>query len=167
METVIHETKHDVRLTVFGEAMVSRLVGDAWLKCHFTVIVVSTLISVMGNGYANQRVFQHFEDVEKIKYLNWCKFLLDCLVNVHAKWIPNKYQPFTGPIVFMTVFYVDRDAHLARVIQRTVPSVRGWTSKLLREREFLEIRAGGFGRVWLRFIRVMIVVCTGRRRPNR
>lgn len=131
---------------MIGDAMVSRLEGDLWFKRHFAVLVVSTLFSVMGNGYANQRVFQHFEDVDKIKDLNWCKFLLDCLVEAHAKWIQKKDRAFTGPLVFLTVFYVDRVAHLAREIPRTVPSVCGWTTKLLNEREFSEIRAGGFGR---------------------
>nr|GMC68132.1 uncharacterized protein LOC109190399 [Ipomoea batatas] len=57
----------------------------------------------MGNGYAYQLIFNHFEDVEKIKDLNWCRFLLECLVDTHGKWIHKQNQPFTGPLLFLTV----------------------------------------------------------------
>nr|GMC88985.1 uncharacterized protein LOC109168900 [Ipomoea batatas] len=46
----------------------------------------------------------------------------------------------------LQLFYVDRVIHFARPIPRLFPAFRGWSKELLNQREFSEIRFGGFGR---------------------
>nr|GLL19781.1 uncharacterized protein LOC109189836 [Ipomoea trifida] len=94
---------HDITLGMIGRKFGDHLQGDIWFKRHFAILVVSTLCTTMGNGYAYQLIFNHFEDVEKIKDLNWCRFLLECLVDIHGKWIHKQNQPFTGLLLFLTV----------------------------------------------------------------
>ncbi|VFQ80899.1 unnamed protein product, partial [Cuscuta campestris] len=43
------------------------------------------------------------------------------------------------------VFYVDRVVLYRRDVERMSPAFLGWTSKILRDRENNEVRAGGFG----------------------
>ncbi|VFQ96442.1 unnamed protein product [Cuscuta campestris] len=43
------------------------------------------------------------------------------------------------------VFYIDRVVLYSRDVERMLPAFLGWTSKILRDREKKEVRAGGFG----------------------
>nr|GLL39556.1 uncharacterized protein LOC109168900 [Ipomoea trifida] len=141
-----NKVKHDVTLAMIATKVRSLLEGDVWFKRHFAVLVVSVLGGTMKNGYANQLVFHHFEDVDEIKNLNWCKFVLECLVERHAQWVNNLDKQFSGPIVFLLLLYVDRVVHSDRVVPRLVPSLRGWSSRHLKARQLSEIRSGGVGR---------------------
>nr|GMD39206.1 uncharacterized protein LOC109191529 [Ipomoea batatas] len=138
--------KHDITPAMIATKVRSLLEGDVWFKRHFAVLVVSVLGGTMTNGYANQLIFHHFEDVDGIKNLNWCKFILESLVERHAQWVHNPDKQFSGPIVFLLLHYVDRVVHSDRVVPRLVPSLRGWSSRHLKARQLSEIRAGGFGR---------------------
>nr|GMC78947.1 uncharacterized protein LOC109150412 [Ipomoea batatas] len=123
------KVKHDITPNMISKKMESLLDRGGWFRHHFTTLMVSTLIRCMNNGYAYQNIFDDWEVVENIKDLNWCRFVLDSLVETRALWM----------------FYVDRVARLGGPVPRAVPAFRGWTSKLLRAREFIEIQSGGFG----------------------
>nr|GMD55790.1 hypothetical protein DM860_007366 [Ipomoea batatas] len=47
--------------------------------------------------------------------------------------------------LYSDVFYVDRVVVFTRDILRQIPSFVGWTAQLIKEREVVEIQAGGFG----------------------
>ncbi|XP_031114068.1 uncharacterized protein LOC116017598 [Ipomoea triloba] len=96
-----NKEKHDITPAMIATKVRSLLEGDVWFKRHFAVLVVSVLGGTMTNGYANQSVFHHFEDVDGIKNLNWCKFILESLVERHAQWVHNPDKQFSGPIVFL------------------------------------------------------------------
>nr|GMC75042.1 uncharacterized protein LOC109155335 [Ipomoea batatas] len=128
-----------------GRVTITKRDGCEWFKRHFTTLMVTTLIECMNNGYAYQMITNEFEEVEKIGELNWCKFLLDSLVETRAAWLKYPRQRYIGPILFLTVFYVDRVSFGARSVARSVPAIFGWTRKLLCGREFAKIRGGGFG----------------------
>nr|GMC54007.1 uncharacterized protein LOC109171666 [Ipomoea batatas] len=138
-------TSHEITPKMIALEMASLTDGCEWFKRHFTTLMVTTLIECMNNGYAYQMITDEFEEVEKIGELNWCKFLLDSLVETRAAWLKNPRQRYIGPILFLTVFYVDRVSFGARSVARSVPAISGWTRKLLCGREFAEIRGGGFG----------------------
>nr|GMD54674.1 uncharacterized protein LOC109189836 [Ipomoea batatas] len=133
------KVKHGITPTMISKKMESLLDGGGWFRHHFTTLMVSTLIRCMNNGYAYQNIFDDLEVVENIKDLNWCRFVLDSLVETRALWVQDQKQRYIGPLLFLTV------ARLGGPVPRAVPAFRGWTSKLLRAREFIEIRSGGFG----------------------
>lgn len=66
---------------------------------------MSTLIASVSNGYANQKIVHMFHDVDRIKDLDWCGYLLRSLVTTHRGWAVNKTRKFTGPLLFLTVSY--------------------------------------------------------------
>ncbi|XP_019196010.1 PREDICTED: uncharacterized protein LOC109189836 [Ipomoea nil] len=131
--------RYDVKPMEVAQWIRDDLEGGDWFKRHFMVLVISSLISCMNNGYCNQMVFHHLDDVSAIGSLNWCRFVIEELLSTHALWRVANDHRFTGPIFFLIV------RHGPRVVPRAIPAFRGWTSKFLRERELSEIRAGGFG----------------------
>nr|GMC63245.1 uncharacterized protein LOC109191529 [Ipomoea batatas] len=76
-------------------------------------------------------IFHHLVDVDQIKQLNWCDYVLWSLMQSQLTW----------------GFYVDRVVLYTRNIPRKIRSLIGWTSQLIKDREVAEIQAGGFGRV--------------------
>nr|GMD37751.1 uncharacterized protein LOC109174777 [Ipomoea batatas] len=59
--------------------------------------------------------------------------------------LDDRMQCFTGPLLSLMMFYIDRVVVGDCVILRGIPAFVGWTSKLLREQEVAKIRGGGFG----------------------
>nr|GLL19511.1 uncharacterized protein LOC109157732 isoform X2 [Ipomoea trifida] len=116
-----------------------------WFRRHFSVIVVSTLIASVSNGYANQKTVPMFRDVERIKDIDWCTYLLRSLVDTHGRWSQGGTRKFTGPLLFLTLLYVDRVVVGPRDVPRTILTLEGWTSDLLKAREAREITEQGFG----------------------
>ncbi|CAH9095204.1 unnamed protein product, partial [Cuscuta europaea] len=43
------------------------------------------------------------------------------------------------------MFYVDRVVLYKRKVPRMCPTIKGWTTRLLRDRENDEVKSGGFG----------------------
>nr|GMC95877.1 uncharacterized protein LOC109193148 isoform X2 [Ipomoea batatas] len=130
------KSRHQVTPATISSAMVVSLVdGGLWFRRHFSMLVLSTLVACMRNGYANQMYFHHFDDVKRIRDLNWCKLLVDSLVETQAAWKSGSHKCFVGPAEFVALFYVDHVLHSPRPVPR-----------LLQERELSEIRLGGFGR---------------------
>lgn len=77
--------------------------GGEWFKRHFCVAVATVFIEGTQSGYANQQFLHQLEDVERIRELDWCGYLLKRLVKTHHDWVDDKMQRFTGPILFLTV----------------------------------------------------------------
>nr|GLL39698.1 uncharacterized protein LOC109155623 isoform X3 [Ipomoea trifida] len=99
----------------------------------------------VSNGYVNQQIVHMFGDVNKIKDLDWCGYLLHSLVAACEFWVEDKSRKFTGPLMFLTLLYVDRLVVGARDIPRSIPVLDGWTTELLKTREAREVVAQGFG----------------------
>ncbi|KAG6436777.1 hypothetical protein SASPL_101679 [Salvia splendens] len=60
----------------------------------------------------------------------------DGLLDAHKTWARNKDKPFTGPISFLVPCYVDRIVLRSRPVTQTFPTIKGWTSTLIHEREY-------------------------------
>ncbi|XP_019161119.1 PREDICTED: uncharacterized protein LOC109157732 isoform X2 [Ipomoea nil] len=119
--------------------------GGVWFKRHFCLVVASTLVASTPNGYANQKTVHMFKDVRMIKDLDWCGYLLSSLVNTHDSWSQNTARKFTGPLLFLTLLYVDRVEVGERNVPRANPASHGWTKRALDAWEQQEVDAGGFG----------------------
>ncbi|KAG6401026.1 hypothetical protein SASPL_137871 [Salvia splendens] len=96
-------------------------------------------------GYVRPRIVDILGDLQKVKKHNWCKYLLDNLLRTHGLWKNNKSKVFSGPVVFLVSFYVDRVVHCRRCVARAIPRIKGWTTELLKEREEVEMKEADFG----------------------
>lgn len=77
--------------------------GGEWFRRHFSVIVVTTIIASVSNGYANQKTVHMFHDFDRIKDLDWCTYLLRSLVDTRGSWSQDAPRKYTGPLLFLTV----------------------------------------------------------------
>lgn len=77
--------------------------GGVWFQRHFCIVVVTSLVASVSNGYVNQQIVHMFRDVNKIKDLDWCGYLLRSLVAAHGFWKQDKTSKVTGPLTFLTV----------------------------------------------------------------
>ncbi|GER32359.1 E3 ubiquitin-protein ligase, partial [Striga asiatica] len=137
--------KKKILPTDVSAQMLSNKDGGLWFIRHFLVLLTSCLIETSGTGYILPQIMSHFSNTSAARHLNWCDYVLECLVNHHLTWAKNKKKSFNGPIFFLMMFYVDRVVIYKRIVPRGLPLVRGWTNKLLRDRQKTEIRSGGFG----------------------
>ncbi|XP_031119232.1 uncharacterized protein LOC116022603 [Ipomoea triloba] len=119
--------------------------GGEWFRRHLSVVVVSTLIASVSNGYANQKTVHMFRDVDRITDLDWCGYLLRSLVVAHGHWTQDRTRKFMGPLLFLILLYADRVVVGGRDVPRSIPTLNGWTTELLKAREAREITAQGFG----------------------
>nr|GMD42261.1 uncharacterized protein LOC109154771 [Ipomoea batatas]GMD46929.1 uncharacterized protein LOC109154771 [Ipomoea batatas] len=131
--------------TKLCKAMVACKDGGEWFKRHLAILVSIMFVESNLAGYVNTNLIKNFEDVTKIGDLNWCEYIRRTLVSSKVAWTQKTAQKFIGPIIFLTIFYVDRVVLYSRPLPRQLPAIIGWTTKLLNQREKNEISSGGFG----------------------
>nr|GMD86536.1 uncharacterized protein LOC109155364 [Ipomoea batatas] len=141
----LRQPKGKVMIMAFCNELLTHNNGGMWFRRHFSVVVVSTLIESEHNGYVNQKIVHIFGDTDKITELDWCVYLLKCLVSSHEDWTMFRRLKYTGPILFLMLLYANRVVVGRQDNTRVRPVLKGWTSKLLKQREAREISAGGFG----------------------
>ncbi|RAL38221.1 hypothetical protein DM860_017426 [Cuscuta australis] len=127
------------------EKMLECTEGGEWFVRHFVTLIVSVLVDSTSHGYVNALVMDNLRDVGRVPRLDWCQYVLDKLIENKLKWEKNKKQLFSGPLLFILVFYVDRVSDFSRTVPRTYPAVLAWSGKELRKRENSEVIEGGFG----------------------
>lgn len=131
--------------TLVSERMIAEIDGGTWFKRLFLMLMATCLIEGSSNSYVQPKLLINFEDLTTIKDLNWCNYVIKVLIEQKGNWAKNKNNHFLGPISFLVAFYVDRVIIGLRKVPKKFPTVQSWSSKLLRERESLEISKGCFG----------------------
>ncbi|CAA0843300.1 Unknown protein [Striga hermonthica] len=82
--------------------------SDDWFKRHFVVLVVTCLFESSQNGVANLRTVHLLDDLSNVSKMNWCAYMIRCLVGAKKSWNANqKRKNFTGPLLFLTVSAFD------------------------------------------------------------
>ncbi|CAA0841097.1 Unknown protein [Striga hermonthica] len=121
--------------------------SDDRFKRHFVVLVVTCLFESSQNAVANLRTIHLLDDLSNVSKMNWCAYLIRCLVGAKKSWNANqKRKNFTGPLLFLTLFYVDKVVLSIRTVAGSLPIFKSWNNGLLKARERDEIAAGAFGR---------------------
>ncbi|CAH1413954.1 unnamed protein product [Lactuca virosa] len=85
---------------------------------------------------------------KKNRYQNidWCSYVLDCLVRTKNSYIPYSYTSFfVGPSAFLVLFYADNIHSEALTVTRKRPTICYWSSEKIRYRETFEQEKGRFG----------------------
>ncbi|CAA0822892.1 Unknown protein [Striga hermonthica] len=77
--------------------------ADDWFKRHFIVLMVSCLFESCPNGMANFRLVHMLEDLSTVANMNWCSYMIRCLVDSKRSWEANGKRKYTGPLLFLTV----------------------------------------------------------------
>ncbi|KAH6827467.1 hypothetical protein C2S53_002504 [Perilla frutescens var. hirtella] len=120
--------------------------GGLWFKRQFLVLLTCCLIESLGNSYVSPQILDFFEDINNVVNLNWCGYVIKCLIDHTMVWKNNKLKHYTGPTLFITLLYVDRVVLGYRTVQRSSPAIIEWKKKMLVKRQNMEIERGGFGK---------------------
>lgn len=145
MEKKLGRTDLLITPTKLNKAMVACKDGGEWFKRHLAILIATMFVESNLSGYVNTNLIKNFEDVTEIGDLNWCEYIRRTLVTSKVAWTKKTAQKFIGPIIFLTIFYIDRVVLYSRPIPRQLPALNGWTTLLLNQREKNEISSGGFG----------------------
>ncbi|XP_020250941.1 uncharacterized protein LOC109828330, partial [Asparagus officinalis] len=121
---------------------------NLFFKLNFLVLVHNIMIQSFSNPYVNQRILVLGENVDQCCSYNWCSFLIDSMIESQHKWkVDPTKQFYTGPLVFLILFYADRVLFKGRrLVERTTPTFIGWTDWALKERQSEEISTNSFGK---------------------
>ncbi|CAA0830092.1 Unknown protein [Striga hermonthica] len=120
---------------------------DDRFKRNFIVLIVTRLFESTSNGMANLRMIHLLDDLSSVVKMNWCSYLILCPLGTKKSWNDNRRRKnFTGPLLFLTLFYVDKVVLSIRTVARTFSIFKAWNDDLLKDRERAEILTGAFGR---------------------
>ncbi|KAH6808261.1 hypothetical protein C2S51_029369 [Perilla frutescens var. frutescens] len=119
--------------------------GGEVFRRHFVVLVIVCLIETSSNGYIAPQILGCLGDLTRVKEFDWCIYVIKSLVEHKIMWEKNKKKNFSGPLLFLTAFYVDRVVLYSRTVVREFPTIKNWTHLLMKNIENAEIKSGGFG----------------------
>ncbi|GKA36949.1 hypothetical protein Tco_0723514 [Tanacetum coccineum] len=121
-------------------------VADMNFKLNFIVLFTSVMGSVKPKGICDLNVLNKISRKTELEKINWCKYVWRCLKTYKDGWKRDKSKSyFLGPITYLTMMYVDGTVCNELNVGRKIPPTSFWTAELLKEREYEEIKAGGFG----------------------
>ncbi|XP_019194739.1 PREDICTED: uncharacterized protein LOC109188549 [Ipomoea nil] len=145
-KNIVAEKLSSVKYSETVRAMLACTDGGKLFKFHFILLFNSMYIESTKNGYIVLHILEVVDNVDKIPHFNWCRFILRTLSAAAVSWRENEKGYFPGCMLFMLVHYVDRVIlHFDRLVQRSIPALVGWTTRLLKQRQRAEAVAGGFG----------------------
>ncbi|KAL3630673.1 hypothetical protein CASFOL_023657 [Castilleja foliolosa] len=124
------------------EKMLTHEHGGVWFRRLFLIAMSTCLMDVTSNGYVPIALIGNFDNVDIARNLNWGTFVMQCLVDHTMAWQKTR-DKYTGPIFFLLGLYVDRVEVFLRTVDRTIPTMIGWTSERLYDRQKTEIKHGG------------------------
>ena len=73
-------------------------------RLNFIMLFTSTMCMCYANGYSIVKLINYLADVADLKTINWCKYVVDCLVDSKKNW-SGVDSYFSGPLTFLTVSF--------------------------------------------------------------
>ncbi|KAJ0473287.1 hypothetical protein HanOQP8_Chr15g0574861 [Helianthus annuus] len=104
-DTFIRQWGQNARVThgLIANTMENQREGGHLFKLNFLVYWMTFFAEITKATLANDRCLLGVEDVEEIKNLDWCSYLVETLRRTRAGWKNYKIQ-FVGPVAFLTVY---------------------------------------------------------------
>ncbi|CAH1418292.1 unnamed protein product [Lactuca virosa] len=119
---------------------------DMNFKLGFIALFVNTFAESIPMGTNNLVPVRALIEVDDISKINWCAYLLYCVKNSKGRWCPdNPKCYYRGPMLLLLLIYCDEIECKLQKIECKTPLVTMWTTDKLKERQYFEIEAGGFG----------------------
>ncbi|PWA90704.1 hypothetical protein CTI12_AA097930 [Artemisia annua] len=72
---------------------------------NFICLFSTILFHVVSMGTLNIAVLPSLVDLTKVRQMNWCKYVVDCMKETGKDWKPGK--PFFGPILLLEVIFAN------------------------------------------------------------
>ncbi|XP_021734768.1 uncharacterized protein LOC110701418 isoform X1 [Chenopodium quinoa] len=129
------------------ETRIKELVdGGDEFKRLFVMHALSSMLVPTANRTVNFRLVNAVDDVDQIKNLDWCSFVLRKLMNSVVSYKNSEAKDsISGCLLLLKIMYFHRLNFQGVVENSTIPLIQHWTDKKVRNRVSLELKAGGFG----------------------
>ncbi|CAA0831252.1 Unknown protein [Striga hermonthica] len=118
--------------------------SDDWFKRNFVVLMVTCLFESTSNGMANLRIIHLLSDLSNVMNMNWCSYMIRCLVCTKKSWNDNRGRKnFTGPLLFLTEFvqeFASKTRILATIGVEILKLVENAPKDLLDDDNFLKMQ---------------------------
>ncbi|WOG81950.1 hypothetical protein DCAR_0101108 [Daucus carota subsp. sativus] len=138
------DTNH-ITVSMIADLMKNQPVSDNF-KLNFPIVMSNVLIETPTHSYVERQLLRFDDSLDNCCNYNWAEYLINSLVLGTQSWNRNSSTFFTGPMIFLILFYVDRVRHKGiKLVDRRFPSYKGWTEKSLKERQRIEVIDGVFG----------------------
>ncbi|KAK1402241.1 hypothetical protein POM88_001846 [Heracleum sosnowskyi] len=99
------------------------------------------------SSYLLRDVLDYNIDLDNCCEYNWGELLLNSLVKTKNTWPTLSSLFYPGPIIFLTIFYVDRVIIKGNPeVERQFPTFKGWTVQILKQRHADEFKDDSFGK---------------------
>ncbi|KAL4572917.1 hypothetical protein LXL04_019705 [Taraxacum kok-saghyz] len=102
----------------------------------------------VGNEIENDPILNVHDNAvpTKDQGLNWCRFVLDCVKGSKRGWLPNRSnKSYAGPIIFLLLAYLHYIKGPRDEFSRSKPAISFWRFDIVKDKEDMELRYGGFG----------------------
>ncbi|CAH1442060.1 unnamed protein product [Lactuca virosa] len=141
------DDKKMIRLQDIKMKNVSTNKADMNFKMNFIALLINSLIESSSSGKANTNPLNYIISKTKIENIDWCSYLIDCLVKNKQSFNPsNPTSNFNGPSAYLVLLYLDRIKSDVLNIERTRPVICHWTLEKIKMREtFEKDELGDFG----------------------
>ncbi|XP_021758734.1 titin-like [Chenopodium quinoa] len=118
----------------------------------FIVLAVNCLMKCSQSIHCHYKFLHSFRDCYEIKEFNWCKYVLDSLIDTSSDWKNNTKGFYKGPLPLIMLFYFDRVQRKNISPPRTPPLICVWNKDMVYERMKLENKGYGLGTVLPRIL---------------
>nr|KAJ0187203.1 hypothetical protein LSAT_V11C900500300 [Lactuca sativa] len=127
-----------IRPSAIKNVIISTTQVDFNFKLNFLVLFVNTFCESTSMGRCNLFPLSYISRKTDISNIDWCNYVLDCLVRTK-----NSYIPYSDNSFFL--FYADNIYSEALTVARKLPTICYWSSEKIRYRETFEQEKGRFG----------------------
>lgn len=108
------ENKSMIRLQEIKMKIVSSNKADMNFKMNFLALLINSLIESSSSGKANTSPLKYIMEDTKISNIDWCSYLIDCLVKTKQSYDPSSSTSnFVGPSAYLVVCLI---THLLLII---------------------------------------------------
>ncbi|XP_057775256.1 uncharacterized protein LOC130994235 [Salvia miltiorrhiza] len=139
------ENRDKIKIGLVVNEMLKCKTGGTWFKRHFMIAMCFSIFESFSNGTVHPHVLNTLVDVDKLAEWDWAEYMVRSLIENRKTWGGDETKMYTGPSIFLVLFYVDRINISGTISKRVFPILMSWSSSDLRERQRIEKDKPKFG----------------------
>ncbi|KAL1802628.1 hypothetical protein ACET3Z_031275 [Daucus carota] len=137
---------HKVTEKMVFAAMKRTRDADIQFKQNFMVLLSNLFLRSHTGSYVNQEILEFVGSFDDALKFNWCKLVVKGLRDASIAWLPDPIeQYYTGSLVFLIYFYLEKVENDLVKAKKTRPSFIGWKNSIILQREATEDVDNSFG----------------------
>ncbi|GKB88651.1 hypothetical protein Tco_0960923, partial [Tanacetum coccineum] len=122
---------------------------DFMFKMIFVTLFGSTMGTLENGGRVSTKLLKRISEDVDISYIDWCRYILDCLRPSRNNWKDVKIQKnfYYGPLTFLCLLYLDSKIFLDLRVIRHKPTLRSWNTTTIKKRITMETEKRCLGKL--------------------